>query len=199
MKNEENISTDENLEKLFNEINDLNIENDVNNSLSLKNENNIINKAINDIDELALEINNDINKNNHNIIKEGINEKFNNTNNIKKKNLDNNFKGEEQLIIEKDSEIEDDNLILSEDDNINLLFKSLNLNEIEEEKVKNKENQSDSYFKLPLNERIKIKKNIINEPPKAKKRKYLYPKDSSFEESERSKSESFEKKKANKY
>lgn len=199
MKNEENISTDENLEKLFNEINDLNIENDVNNSLSLKNENNIINKTINDIDELALEINNDINKNNHNIIKEGINEKFNNTNNIKKKNLDNNFKGEEQLIIEKDSEIEDDNLILSEDDNINLLFKSLNLNEIEEEKVKNKENQSDSYFKLPLNERIKIKKNIINEPPKAKKRKYLYPKDSSFEESERSKSESFEKKKANKY
>ena len=199
MKNEENISTDENLEKLFNEINDLNIENDVNNSLSLKNENNIINKAINDIDELALEINNDINKNNHNIIKEGINEKFNNTKNIKKKNLDNNFKGEEQLIIEKDSEIEDDNLILSEDDNINLLFKSLNLNEIEEEKVKNKENKSDSYFKLPLNERIKIKKNIINEPPKAKKRKYLYPKDSSFEESERSKSESFEKKKANKY
>ena len=90
-------------------------------------------------------------------------------------------------------------MILSEDDNINLLFKSLNLNEIEEEKVKNKENQSDSYFKLPLNERIKIKKKIINEPPKAKKRKYLYPKDSSFEESERSKSESFEKKKANKY
>ena len=85
MKNEENISTDENLEKLFNEINDLNIENDVNISLSLKNENNIINKAINDIDELAVEINNDINKNNHNIIKEGINEKFNNTNNIKKK------------------------------------------------------------------------------------------------------------------
>ena len=199
MKNEENISTDENLEKLFNEINDLNIENDVNNSLPLKNENNIINKAINDIDELALEINNDISKNNHNIIKEGINEKFNNTKNIKKKNLNNNFKGEEQLIIEKDSEIEDDNLILSEDDNINLLFKSLNLNEIEEEKVKNKENKSDSYFKLPLNERIKIKKNIINEPPKAKKRKYLYPKDSSFEESERSKSESFEKKKANKY
>ena len=199
MKNEENISTDENLEKLFNEINDLNIENDVNNSLSLKNENNIINKAINDIDELALEINNDININNHNIIKEGINEKFNNINNIKKKNLDNNFKGEEQLIIEKDSEIEDDNLILSEDDNINLLFKSLNINEIEEEKVKNNENKSDSYFKLPLNERIKIKKNIINEPPKAKKRKYLYPKDSSFEESERSKSESFEKKKANKY
>ena len=199
MKNEENISTDENLEKLFNEINDLNIENDVNNSLSLKNENNIINKAINDIDELALEINNDISKNSHNIIKERINEKFNNTKNIKKKNLDNNFKGEEQLIIEKDSEIEDDNLILSEDDNINLLFKSLNLNEIEEEKVKNKENKSDSYFKLPLNERIKIKKNIINEPPKAKKRKYLYPKDSSFEESEKSESESFEKKKANKY
>ena len=90
-------------------------------------------------------------------------------------------------------------MILSDNDNINLLFKSLNLNETEEEKIKNKDSKSKSYLKLPLNERITIKKGNIKEPPKAKKRKYLYPKDDSFEESERSNSESFERKKAKKY
>ena len=66
---------------------------------------------------------------------------------------------------------------MSEDENLNLLFESLNINEKEDKIELEKDNVENSFYKLPLKERICKKIDNGKDIKKPKKRKVIYPKD----------------------
>ena len=88
----------------------------------------------------------------------------------------NKDKKEGKILYDNNSEGESDNLLLSGEDNLNLLFESLNINENEDKIDVDKDNQVNNYYKISLKERINRKIDNSKIPVKAKKKKIYIPK-----------------------
>ena len=145
-------------------------------------------------------------ENNNEINDEGRDVKINdkNLNVINNGNNDENIEDicsiEDNIIEEKDNNLINllNKLTLENQNNItNNLNNDFNLD------AKNEEKDNDNYFKNPLFKRIEKKTNInlnnLLSNNKAKKRRFLYPKDDSEEVKEKSKSKDKRKKKYWKY
>ena len=88
----------------------------------------------------------------------------------------NKDKKEGKILYDNNSEGESDNLLLSGEDNLNLLFESLNINENEDKIDVDKDNQVNNYYKISLKKRINRKIDNSKVPVKAKKKKIYIPK-----------------------